>query len=36
MEGVEKIVISRDVVENKGIPLIVHSERKEEAKPTAS
>ena len=36
MEGIEKIVISREVVENKGAPLVVHAERKEEATPTAS
>lgn len=34
-EGVEKLVVNRDVVEHKGAPIVVHAERKEEAKPAS-
>lgn len=35
-DHIEKLVINRDVVENKGAPLVVHAERKEGEKPTGS
>ena len=36
MEGVEEAVVNKDVVENKAKPLIIYSERGEEAESSSA